>query len=70
MTGTRLAAELRRLRPDLPVVPMTGHAGAVAPGRLRAAGVREVLRKPLALRTVAEALSRQLRPGGAPRPAA
>ena len=70
MTGTRLAAELRRLRPDLPVVLMTGYAGAVPPGRLRAAGVREVLRKPLALRTVAEALSRQLRPGEAPRPAA
>jgi signal transduction histidine kinase/ActR/RegA family two-component response regulator len=70
MTGTRLAAELRRLRPDLPVVLMTGYAGAVPPERLRAAGVREVLRKPLALRTVAEALSRQLRPGDAPRPAA
>jgi signal transduction histidine kinase/ActR/RegA family two-component response regulator len=70
MTGTRLAAELRRLRPDVAVLLMTGYAGAVPPGRLRAAGVREVLRKPLALRTVAEALSRQLRPGDAPWPAA
>ncbi len=70
MTGTRLAAELRRVRPDIPVVLMTGYAGTVAPERLRAAGVREVLRKPLALRTLAEGLSRHLPPGDAPRPAA
>jgi CheY-like chemotaxis protein len=63
MTGTRLAAELRRLRPGIPVVLMTGYAGAVLPERLRAAGIREVLRKPLALRTVAESLSRHLRAG-------
>jgi signal transduction histidine kinase/ActR/RegA family two-component response regulator len=62
MTGTSLAAELRQIRPDLPVVLMTGHAGSVRTDRLRASGIREVLRKPLASRTIAESLARHLRP--------
>jgi FixJ family two-component response regulator len=63
MTGTALAAELRQVRPDLPVVLMTGHGGPVRADRLRASGIREVLRKPLASRTIAESLARHLRPG-------
>jgi CheY-like chemotaxis protein len=66
MTGTALAAELRQLRPELPVVLMTGHGGPVRGDRLRASGIREVLRKPLASRTIAESLARHLRPGTPP----
>jgi len=62
MTGTCLAAELHRLRPDLPVVLMTGQAGPLPPERLRAAGIREVLRKPLAAHAIARSLARHLRP--------
>lgn len=68
MSGTRLAAALHRIRPDLPVVLMTGQVAPVPPERLRAAGVSEVLRKPLAARAIAESLARHLRrPGSARR---
>jgi CheY-like chemotaxis protein len=63
MTGTRLASELRKIRPDLPVVLMTGYPGAVPADRLRAAGIREILRKPLTSYTLAESIARHLCPG-------
>jgi CheY-like chemotaxis protein len=62
MTGTRLASELRKIRPDLPVVLMTGYPGPVQADRLRAAGIREILRKPLGSRDIAECLARHLYP--------
>jgi signal transduction histidine kinase/CheY-like chemotaxis protein len=71
MTGTRLATELHRIRPDLPVLLVTGYGGPPRPDRLRAAGIREVLRKPLALRTIAESAARHLgAKRGDPHPAA
>jgi CheY-like chemotaxis protein len=63
MTGTELAAALRALRPELPVLLMTGHEGGIRPDRARVAGVREVLRKPLLSRVIAEGLARHLSPG-------
>ncbi|HMR29721.1 MAG TPA: two-component system VirA-like sensor kinase [Geminicoccaceae bacterium] len=66
MTGTELAAAVHAVRPELPILLMTGNAGPIQPHRLRAAGIREVLRKPFVSRTIAEALSRQLRSGALP----
>jgi signal transduction histidine kinase/ActR/RegA family two-component response regulator len=68
MTGTQLAAEIGRLRPGLPVLLMTGYSGPVRSDRLHDAGVREVLRKPLASRAIAEALARHLHSKGPARP--
>jgi CheY-like chemotaxis protein len=62
MTGTEFAAELRRINPDLPVILMTGHGGPVRADRLHAAGIRELLRKPLTSRGIAEAFARHLCP--------
>ena len=62
MTGTELAAALHAVRPDIPVVIMTGYSGPIAVRRLRAAGVREVLKKPLLSADIADCLARQLRP--------
>jgi signal transduction histidine kinase len=64
MTGSQLAARLAEARPDLPILLMTGYGGRIAGERLRAAGVREVLRKPLMPSELAAALRRQLAPGG------
>ena len=62
MTGTELAAALRAIRPELPVLLMTGRADRpVVPGHAPGASIREVLRKPLLSRTLAGALARQLR---------
>jgi signal transduction histidine kinase/CheY-like chemotaxis protein len=62
LSGVELAREIRRLRPDLPIVLMSGYSGAKLTERAQATGVAEVLRKPLVRRDIAEALERALRP--------
>jgi CheY-like chemotaxis protein len=46
-TGTEFAREILLLRPDIPIVLMSGYSGAQLQERARAVGIREVLRKPL-----------------------
>jgi len=58
LTGTDLAREIRRLRADIPIVLMSGYSGPQLTERARAAGVSDVLRKPLVSRDIAEALAR------------
>jgi len=60
VTGTELADALHRLRPDLPIILMTGYGRAVPAHRLQSAGICEVLKKPLLSRPLAECLARQL----------
>jgi signal transduction histidine kinase/CheY-like chemotaxis protein len=62
LSGVDLAREIRRVRPELPIVVMSGYSGAQLTERARAAGVAELLRKPLVRRDIAEALGRALRP--------
>jgi CheY-like chemotaxis protein len=64
LSGVELARELRRLRPELPIVLMSGYSGAQLTERAHAAGAAEVLRKPLVRRDIAEALGRALRTSG------
>jgi CheY-like chemotaxis protein len=47
LQGTELARELRSIRPGVPVIVMSGHAGPHLPERVAAAGVNDLLRKPL-----------------------
>jgi PAS domain S-box-containing protein len=68
LSGVELAREIRRLRPELPIVMMSGYGGAQLAKRARAVGVAEVLRKPLVRRDIAEALGRARRPMAAPLP--
>jgi CheY-like chemotaxis protein len=60
LTGTQLAQEIRVLRPDIPVILMSGHGGEDLAQRAAVAGVREILRKPLQKRVLADALARVL----------
>ncbi|MGH6896207.1 MAG: two-component system VirA-like sensor kinase [Geminicoccaceae bacterium] len=60
MTGTQLAAEVHRIRPALPIVLMTGYGGPIEARGLRAAGICEVLRKPLSSAEIAASLARHL----------
>jgi signal transduction histidine kinase/CheY-like chemotaxis protein len=60
LRGTELVRELRSLSPDMPVFLVTGHGGDDLAERARAAGVTQVLRKPLRAREVAEALAKHL----------
>jgi DNA-binding NtrC family response regulator len=58
MTGTELARALHAVRPDVPIVLMAGEGNPLEAGRLQAAGIREVLRKPLILSSIADCLAR------------
>jgi PAS domain S-box-containing protein len=60
MTGLRLARELLKIRPNIPIILCTGHSDAVTPHTLKEAGVREFMLKPLAKRELSQAVRRVL----------
>ena len=60
LTGTRLASELLAIRPDLPVVLMTGFSAAVTPESVERLGVRAYVMKPVIMRDLAMAVRRAL----------
>jgi PAS domain S-box-containing protein len=61
MTGSEMVAEIRKIRPDIPIVLMSGYVTAALSARARDAGVAEVLAKPLAAREIARSLAQALR---------
>ena len=61
LVGTDLAHEIRLLQPTIPIVLMSGYSGAQLHERARAVGIREILRKPLQSRDIAECFGRVLR---------
>ena len=60
LTGTELAALLRRRRADLPIVLVSGYIGPMLAERAHGAGVTEILKKPVQSREIAEALAHVL----------
>ena len=60
LAGTELAREIRRQRPAVPIILMSGYGGAQLTNRAAEIGVNEVLRKPLHRRDLAESLARVL----------
>ena len=63
LTGTELAREIRELRPDMSVILMSRYSDTQLSERAQAAGVIEVLRKPLVRRDIAEPVARALHGG-------
>jgi len=61
LSGTELARALRRRRADLPIVLVSGYTGPMLSERALAAGVTEILKKPVQSREIASALARVLR---------
>jgi PAS domain S-box-containing protein len=61
LVGTELAQKIRRLRPNIPIILMTGYEGTQLANRAEAIGLSEVLRKPLHRRDLADSLARVLR---------
>ena len=61
LTGTELARALRRHRADLPIILMSGYSGPMLTERALAAGIVEVLKKPVQSREIAAALARALK---------
>ncbi|OJF14426.1 hybrid sensor histidine kinase/response regulator [Couchioplanes caeruleus] len=63
MSGTQLAAELRRNRPDLPVLFMSGYTNGIAPGGQELPPDAPLLRKPFGKDMLLAELHRLLRHG-------
>ncbi len=60
LTGAELAAEVLRIRPDLPVVLCTGFSDTVPSELAYRLGISEYMMKPITEKALAEALSRVL----------
>jgi CheY-like chemotaxis protein len=60
MTGVMLAAELLKLRPDLPVILCTGYSESVSRETAQEVGIKEFLMKPLSKHELAAAMRRAL----------
>ena len=56
-----IRAKLRAVRPDIPIVLISGYIGPLLEQQARAAGIDEILTKPLDLRDLAGAMSKALR---------
>ncbi|MBL8977045.1 MAG: PAS domain S-box protein [Gemmatimonadetes bacterium] len=63
-SGLELATELVRLRPDIPVLLTTGHVDEFPERDLQAAGIQQVLMKPVVLDDLATGVVRALKPKG------
>jgi len=61
MTGAELAKAIRAIRPDIPIVLMSGYVSPLFAARARNIGVAEVLTKPLVARDIARSLAAALR---------
>jgi PAS domain S-box-containing protein len=60
LTGLQLAADLLRIRPDLPIILCTGYTERIDVQKARIIGIREVLIKPVAIRDLAAAVRKVL----------
>lgn len=60
MTGTELAIALHEIRPDLPIILMTGHGARAESRGFHAVGIREMLKKPLLSADLAKGLAQHL----------
>jgi PAS domain S-box-containing protein len=60
MIGLTLASQLRQLRPDLPIILMTGYAASLTPAQLEAAGINRILLKPATVHALGTAVQAAL----------
>ena len=56
LTGTDLSRELLEIRPDLPIVLITGYSDGITEEKIKALGIRRLLMKPLAVRDLARVI--------------
>jgi FixJ family two-component response regulator len=61
ISGTDLAQRLRRQRPNLPIVLVSGYTGPMLVERALGVGITEILKKPVQSRDMAAALARALK---------
>ncbi|OPY78201.1 MAG: Blue-light-activated protein [Syntrophorhabdus sp. PtaU1.Bin153] len=60
LTGLNLARKLLALRKDIPIILCTGYSDSVSPRKVKDAGIKEFLMKPVDKQQLAEAIRRAL----------
>ncbi|NJK93265.1 MAG: PAS domain-containing protein [Blastochloris sp.] len=60
LTGIQLAEKIHKVRPDLPVLLVTGYSGTLTREQLQEKGILELIQKPMTAQTLAVALSKAL----------
>jgi two-component system cell cycle sensor histidine kinase/response regulator CckA len=60
MTGLELAGAILAIRPEIPVILCSGYSDMISEEKIREAGIREFIMKPVGLREMADALRRLL----------
>jgi PAS domain S-box-containing protein len=56
MTGAKLAGELLKIRPEIPIILCTGYSYLITPEKAREIGIKKFLMKPFSRREIAEAI--------------
>jgi len=67
LTGLDLAKKMLAIRPNIPIIMVTGHSDLVDEQRAKAAGIAKFLMKPLCMEDLARAMTEILFPGEEPR---
>jgi PAS domain S-box-containing protein len=62
LTGLRLAKEILKIQPGIPIILCTGHSDSVSPQKAKEAGIRAFLMKPLSNKELAEVIRKVLNP--------
>ena len=53
MTGEKLAEEIKKIRPDIPIILCTGYSKSITPENVRDMGISSILMKPLTMHELA-----------------
>ena len=61
MTGSALATEILTIRPDMPIILMTGYSETITPEGVVAQGIKEYIEKPFTKNIIAAAIHRSLK---------
>jgi CheY-like chemotaxis protein len=57
LTGLEVAAEIKKLRPEVPVVLLTGWDMEITPAQLRDRGIDALIKKPFAISDILQAIA-------------
>jgi YesN/AraC family two-component response regulator len=56
LTGVDLAKKILEIRPDIPIIMLTGHSDLIDEQRAKALGIARFLMKPISLEEIAQAM--------------
>ena len=60
MTGDKLAQELMKIRPDIPIIICTGHSRRISEEKTKGMGIKALVMKPLMMRDIANTVRKVL----------